>query len=330
MKFLVIGLGSMGRRRIRCLQRLGFKDIIGFDPKETRRAEAQQKHGIVVVGDWAAAKATPVDAWIISTPPDTHIGYGLQATEAKTAFFAEASVPHPQSGELIARLKKTGIVGAPSCTMRYYPGPRRIKQIVEVSAIGRPLAFTYQTGQYLPDWHPWESYKDFYASKRVTGACREIVPFELAWLVHIFGPVSRISCLKGKVSDLDADIDDVYQLLLGFERNLIGHLMADVLARPAVRLFRLVGTTGTLDWDHGGRRLRHYDAVSQSWSEKSLEVGTVEPGYIHADEPYVAELADFVAAVRGKQPWPFSFEDDERILNLLVRAETSDNTGRHC
>ena len=65
------------------------------------------------------------------------------------------------------------------------PGPRRIKQVVAAVAVGRPLAFTYQVGQYLPDWHPWESYKDFYVSKRATGAYREIVPFELAWLIDV-------------------------------------------------------------------------------------------------------------------------------------------------
>jgi predicted dehydrogenase len=330
MKFLVIGLGSMGRRRIRCLQRLGFKDLIGFDPKESRRIEAREKHGIVTADDWALVRSTPVDAWIISTPPDTHVAYGLEATERNTAFFAEAGVPDLQTGELIARLKKSGVTGAPSCTMRYYPGPRRIKQLVAGAAVGRPLAFTYQVGQYLPDWHPWESYKEFYVSKRATGACREIVPFELAWLIDIFGPVGRLSCLKGRVSDLDADIDDVYQILLRFERNLIGHLMVDVVARPAVRVFRLVGTVGTLEWDHASGRLRVYDAQSKSWSEENFDFGTVEPGYIHADEPYVAELADFIAAVRGEKPWPFSFDEDERILDLLVRAETSDHSGRHC
>ena len=37
MKFLVIGLGSMGKRRVRCLQALHYTDIVGFDPREDRR-----------------------------------------------------------------------------------------------------------------------------------------------------------------------------------------------------------------------------------------------------------------------------------------------------
>ena len=43
LRVLQVGLGSMGKRRIRNLQELGIKDIIGFDPKEERRKEAQRE-----------------------------------------------------------------------------------------------------------------------------------------------------------------------------------------------------------------------------------------------------------------------------------------------
>ena len=322
MKFLVIGLGSMGKRRIRCLRRLGLTEILGFDLKDDRREEARSKYGVDVVADWAEAKAQPADAWIVSTPPDTHVTYGLQAVERNIAFFTEAGVTDSKTDVLIARLKETRVVGAPSCTMRYYFGPRRIKRLIADEAIGRPLSFTYHCGQYLPDWHPWESYKDFYVSQRQTGACREIVPFELCWLVDVFGPIAAVSCMRGKLSDLDADIDDIYQLLLNFGRRLIGHLMVDVIAQPAVRFIRVLGTAGTLEWDHGARLIRQYHPERQSWTEESLEQGTVEPGYTHADEPYVSEIADFVAAARKERPWPYSYEDDEDILRLLARAES--------
>lgn len=36
MRFLVVGLGSMGKRRIRNLQELGFNKIVGFDIRKDR------------------------------------------------------------------------------------------------------------------------------------------------------------------------------------------------------------------------------------------------------------------------------------------------------
>jgi len=57
MKFLVIGLGSMGKRRVRNLQALGMENIIGFDPRADRRAEAAEKYGIPVFASLDAAHA---------------------------------------------------------------------------------------------------------------------------------------------------------------------------------------------------------------------------------------------------------------------------------
>ena len=45
-KILVIGLGSMGKRRIMNLQLLGFKNIKGFDAREDRRNEVKKLHKI--------------------------------------------------------------------------------------------------------------------------------------------------------------------------------------------------------------------------------------------------------------------------------------------
>jgi hypothetical protein len=75
----------------------------------------------------------------------------------------------------------------PSCTMKYFHGPKIIKNLIRQKTIGNVLNFNYQVGQYLPDWHPWENINNFYVSKKKTGACREIVPFELNWICGIFG-----------------------------------------------------------------------------------------------------------------------------------------------
>lgn len=330
MKVLVIGLGSMGKRRIRCLHRLGIKDVIGYDPRPDRRAEVEATYKIECLEGWEKASAAAADAWVISTPPDTHVDYALQAVDRGIAFFTEANVTDPRMPELIRRLDETGVVGVPSCTMVHFAGVMELRRLVREGAIGRPLTFTYQSGQYLPDWHPWESYKDFYVSKRETGACREIVPFELIWLVDVFGPVSAVSCMKGKLGDLDCDIDDVYQLLLRFGTGLIGHLMIDVVARPAVRLIRVHGTEGTVEWDHTANTVRLFRAEAGAWSVIDLGAGTVENGYIHPEEPYVREMDDFLAAVRKERPWPHGFKADEAVLDLLVRAENSDREGVVC
>ena len=56
LKILVVGLGSMGKRRIRNLVKLGYRDILGFDTQKLRRNESSRKYKIKTVknilSDW--------------------------------------------------------------------------------------------------------------------------------------------------------------------------------------------------------------------------------------------------------------------------------------
>ena len=51
MKLLVIGLGSMGKRRVRNFTALGDNEVAGFDLREDRCLEAAEKYGITTFPD---------------------------------------------------------------------------------------------------------------------------------------------------------------------------------------------------------------------------------------------------------------------------------------
>jgi predicted dehydrogenase len=329
MKILQVGLGSMGKRRIRNLQHLRAGEIIGFDPREDRREEASTRYGIRAFGTMEEALDQRPGVMVISTPPDLHIRYASLAAQNSMHFFTEAGVSFEGVPELLKVTREKGLVAAPSCTLRFHPIISLMKEIVDSGELGRILAFTYQSGQYLPDWHPWEDYRTFYVAKRETGACREIVPFELVWLTWILGPVQAVSCMKGKLTKLDVDIDDIYQLLLTFQTGAIGHLMVDVIARSPVRVCRFMSEEGLLEWIWSDKKLRVYTAAKSAWKEYEEPQGSVEQGYIHAETPYIREMEHFMNAVEGKGAYSYTFEDDMQILKVLHSAEESFTDQRH-
>lgn len=326
MRFLVVGLGSMGKRRVRNLQALGHSEVGGFDPRDDRRAEATARYGIKVFGgfDEALAALKP-DALVISTPPEHHMTYAWAACERGLPCFIEASVV--EVGRIKALAKKvagTGIVMAPSCTMRYFPGPKLVKALLRQGAIGAPLNVNYQTGQYLPDWHPWEKVEDFYVSQRDTGGGREIVPFELTWLDDIFGVPEPLACVKAKLTDMNADIDDVYHCLLRYPRGVLANVTVEVISRPrATRELRVLGSEGELVFSADENLVRTIKVGEVDWTRYPLDEGTVQGGYINPEEPYIAEMADFVSAATSRDPalFPNTLLDDARILDTLAQLE---------
>jgi predicted dehydrogenase len=329
MRFLVIGLGSMGKRRVRNLIALGYKDsIIGFDPREDRCREGKE-YGIEVVNDFdkAILDYNP-DTFLISTPPNLHMKYAYFAYENNISCFIEASVVDADKIlELSKMIKNKNIVMAPSCTMRYYPGPIKIKELIKNGIIGKVLNYNYHTGQYLPDWHPWENIKDFYVSNPNTGGAREIVPFELTWINNIFGDSKPLACVKRKLTDISADIDDIYHCLLEYPDNVIGNLTVEVISRPkAVREFRVMGSKGQIVFSGDTNSVKYINIDMKEWEIISFDTGTVEDGYINPEEPYINEVKDFVNSVKlvnsgKKSNYPNTLESDYNILQNLYKLE---------
>lgn len=325
MKALVIGLGSMGKRRVRNLIANGVTEISGFDKRDDRVKEAEDRYGVKPAADLASALDSKPDVVIISLPPDLHAEACLESARRSLPFFVEAGVLLEGTEAVAREVERRSVVAMASCTMRYFPGPRAIKRVVSEGTIGKPLFWQYQSGQYLPDWHPWEHIRDFYVSQRETGGCREIVPFELTWLLDVFGDVAEIRGLHAKLSDIDADIDDYYSADLLHRSGTRGQLIVDVISRPPARNFRLTGSEGALEWDGIANTARIGNAESK-WSALELPSGNAESGYINPEEPYIEEIGDFLAAARGERAVPNTIRDDIGVLEALVAIEKSATT----
>jgi predicted dehydrogenase len=332
MKFLVVGLGSMGKRRVRNLLALKQKEIAGFDTSETRCEESKKKYDIETYSNFQLAiKNFKPDVLIISTPPNFHMEYAYFAFENNLHAFIEASVV--DSEKIIAlyeKNKKKNLILAPSCTMGYFPAQLKLKELLNKNIIGEPLNFNYHSGQYLPDWHPWEKIEDFYVSNRNTGGCREIVPFELTWINQIFGNPKPLSCVKRKLTDMNANIDDIYHNILEYPNKMILNLTVEVISRPeAVRDFRVLGTIGEIVYSSDTQILRYKTIHMDKWHEYSFENGTIESEYINPEEPYINEMNDFLNAVNTNDTslFPNSLLNDYHVLKTLYALE--DLTGEN-
>ena len=117
MKFLVVGLGSMGKRRIRNLLKLKIpvSNIFGFDTREDRCIEANEKYGIDTIDDYKKAIQL-VDTLIISTPPDKHLEYQKSAVSNSKHSFCEAGLFKDGLEEVLkeAKSKKVKVIASKS------------------------------------------------------------------------------------------------------------------------------------------------------------------------------------------------------------------------
>jgi predicted dehydrogenase len=312
----------MGKRRIRCLKSLGEHDIIAFDTREDRRAEAEKLYGIQTTDSVERGLAN-VDAVLVSTPPDAHYPFVKAALEAGKHSFCEANIITEGADEFLALAETKKLVAAPSATMRFHPLYQHLKRlVVEEKVLGKPLLLNFHMGNYILDWHPWEGL-NFYAGKKATGACREMVPFEFEWMQWVFGPVDSVQCTLGKHLDLPTDMDDAYAIVARFSSGLLANVLIDVVARYPIRDGRLLSQAGNIHWDFDSARLRHYDGASQTWREhKAAGRG------FNIEEMYIAEIDAWLKACRGEQAWSHSYAHDRELGRILLACEQSQESGR--
>ncbi len=324
MRILQIGLGSMGKRRLRNLAALGVTDVVAFDPREDRRDDAAATYGVATAAELTRELLAGRDAVVISTPPDFHTPYIELAIRERKPAFVEASVLMDSLPEVERTARDAGVAICPSCTLRFHPSVRAIRDVVTSGRFGKITSFDYYMGQYLPDWHPWEDIRKFYVGKRETSASREMVPFELTWLVDVVGWPREVVGLLGATLDMGVDIDDTYAIALRGD-GWIGSLTVDVVARYALRRLVLNLERAQVQWSWDEKTVRVYDAETQEWSEirepedEAAAASGYNPNII--EQMYIDEMAAFLAAAAGEAEFPNTLADDIAVLRILEAVE---------
>lgn len=332
MRFLVVGLGSMGKRRVRCLQALKQAPVAGFDLRQDRTEETARLYGVPVYNDFAAAVAAhKPDALIISVPPQHHMHYMRWAAEHDMHFFVEASVVDDGMAALIESLARKSIVAAPSATMMFHPAIKLVRDIVAGGELGKISNVLLHSGQYLPDWHTYEKVSDYYVSNPATGGGREIVPFELTWFTMVFGFPKRVAATFRKTIDIAGaeKIADTYNCLLDYG-TFLSSVTVDVVSRYATRRLVINGDKKQLYWSWDENCIKVFDPVKNAWEQRSYIMAGAEKGYNAniGENMYIEEINTFIEAVEGKHPFINTMPLDHAVLKLLYACEQSDTSGR--
>lgn len=333
MNFLIIGLGSMGKRRVRCLKALGITTVAGFDQREDRRLESRERYGIQTFADinQAMSEFHP-GALIISVPPDAHHVYIKMAAEKGLHFFVEASVVDTDMDLIKDMVKVKNIIAAPSATMTFHPAIKKIIEIVKSGSLGMISNIIFHSGQYLPDWHTYENVSDYYVSNPATGGAREIVPFELTWITHLLGFPKRVCGNVRKTINIEGAerIDDTYNFLLDYE-TFLATVTIDVVSRSATRRLLINGDRKQLIWDWNQKDIQIYDPVNGQWHTHEYQMINAETGYNPniGENMYIDELQAFISAIEEKVPFVNTMENDHNMLKLLYAVERADKTKQY-
>ena len=209
-----------------------------------------------------------------------------------------------------------------SSTFLYRKEIQYIHEIVRKS--NSVLQYIYHAGQYLPDWHPWENYKDFFVGNKATNGCREFMAIEFPWIFEVFGDIQDVQVISSKNSSLDIEYPDTYQIFFIHQGGHHGSIVIDLVSRKPVRNLEIVGEDMYLSWDGTPTGLFLYDYKTKENRNILLykeinKHSDYNPSVI--ENAYLSEIENFFAVIEGKEDAKYSFERDRYILSIIDKIE---------
>lgn len=325
MDVVVIGLGSMGKRRIRLLgERNDVRHIYGVDAREDRRKEAEVSLHVQTYWclDEVISEHGDVVCAFVCTSPLTHKDLINMCLKSQLHVFTEINLVRDGYQENIELARENGKILFLSSTFLYRKEIQYIQD--EVHGQENKVNYIYHVGQYLPEWHPWENYHNFFVGDRRTNGCREIMAIEFPWLIETFGEIQDVSVLHDKMSRLNIDYSDNYMIQVRHDNGNKGTLIIDVVCPKAVRNLEIYAENLYLVWDGKPSGLKRYGREKGELKSIHLyDSVNRREGYQETviENAYADEIDDFISAISNNRKQRYGFEKDYRVLEWIDRIE---------
>jgi predicted dehydrogenase len=324
LKFLIAGLGSIGRRHLHNLLALGERDILLFRTHQSTLPD-DELDSFPAVSDLSTGLAYKPDAVIVSNPTALHLDVALPAAEAGCDLLLEKPIAAKLDERmedlrsLVERHHNKVLVGF---QFRFHPVLMQVRDELISGRLGPPLSFHAHWGEFLPDWHPWEDYRKSYAARGdLGGGVVNTLCHPLDYARWLFGEAVSLSAMTGKVSDLELDVEDVAEISLKFKDGFIGSIHLDYYQKPAEHWLRIDCQQGQILWDNSTGIAKIHHAERDVWEVIEPPVG------FERNDLFLEEMRHFLQLIKGEVESRCTLLDGIKALEMTEAVHLSAKNG---
>lgn len=270
LKLLVVGVGSIGKRHIDNFKNF-TKDIEIADVSKSKVDECRKRFNFVkryYLDYRLAIKKNKYNVVLICTPPHKHLEIANLAAKNKIHTFIEKPLGMNVRGwdKVVKLNKKNKLINYVAFCHRHINYIKLAKKFLEQKKIGKIISGNIRWGSYLPDWHPWEKYYNFYmAKKKQGGGALMDESHGIDLLRYLVGEVKDVFAIVDTISGLKITSDDNAVLTLRMKNNALFQINFDLHSRfPRVSL-EILGTKGNMFIDRTKNQLSIFEIKNKKW-----------------------------------------------------------------
>jgi len=318
MKALIVGLGSVGTRHLNNLYKLGIKELSAFRSRNLQPPE-NIPSDIRIFQDYDEALSGGPEIVVIANPTSYHLQFARKALEAGCHLYMEKPVSHTLDGteNLMRTAKDKNRIVAVGCQLRFHLHLEHIRKWLEQGRVGKVISVSVDMGEYLPEWHPWEDYRQSYTSRSdMGGGVILTLIHEIDYVYWLFGCVSRVYAIGGHLTSLDIDVEDTALVSLWTQQGIPIQIRMDYWRKPPVRTMNIVGENGEIVWDY------YKGEVIFSDRESGRE-HVVLPETWNRNDMFIAAMRDFLESIQNRSVPRTPLSDGIEVLKMALAAKTS-------
>lgn len=320
----IVGAGVMGRVHGSAFKSIGGARVSAVcDIDEERAREAAAVHNARVWSDFEGMlDQEEIDVVDICLPTHLHKDFAVGAMRRGKHVFCEKPIASSEesAGEMLREAVGRGVKLSVGQVVRYFPPYARAAAIVSEGKIGTPkLIRTTRTGAF-----PLQGRKSWYSDHELSGGVLlDLVIHDFDWIRHNFGEVERVYAKN--LARRGSEQMDHCLVSLRLRNGAIAHVegsWAYPLGSVFGSTFEIVGTKGQLEFDSRAS----VPVRKHILTEGSEKIFTDSPVFSR-EEPYTAELREFISCIEeGREP-SVSARDAIKALKISTAAIESAKTG---
>ncbi len=321
-KILVVGVGSIGERHLRCFLATG-RATIGFCElnESLRHAVAERYLNARPFSSLEAALLERWDAAVIATPAHTHIAIARMLAERDVHLLIEKPLSISMEGvedlrDLCDRRKR--VVGV-AYIHRANAVFAAMRKAIVSGRFGMPLQVIATCGQHFPTFRP--AYKDIYYADRNKGggAIQDALTHVINAAEWIVGPVDRLMGDAQHAALPGVDVEDAVHALTRHGK-VMGCFSLNQFQQPNEFVLTVVCERGTIRFEPGLSRWRWMTEINGTWQDEQFPL-------VERDAIFTNQANAFLDACGGKADVLCTLDEAIGTLRVnlsLLEAVTSD------
>jgi len=297
-RVLIIGVGSIGERHLRCFKATGRVDLSHCETNEKLGRSIANRYQIhscyTSLEEALNDRPKGFDIAVIAAPSHLHIPMATKLVQSGINVFIEKPLSTGLDGvqKLMDLIKKQQVVAAVAYTYRSHPALRSMKKAIGEGRFGRPVQVVSVWGQHFPKYRP--AYREIYYTSRATGggAIQDVLTHAINAGEFLVGPVDRLMA------------DAAHQVLEGVDVEDTVHVIArhgDVLGCYSLNQHQSPNeNTITVICERGTARFDLNNACWLSMTEPDSEWHKEFAFSLERDDIFIEQANQFLDVVEGK------------------------------